>query len=279
MSSFFNRYPTFTYADSTATNIFIRTAIRDAIKNKVTVFFPYTITEGERPDIIAQDYYGSSKYDWLIYFANNIIDPYYEWPLSNYDFYAYIINKYGSVDEASQRIAFWRVNFSNDDSIISTSAYELLNKDLKKYWTVDADFGTGFVRKALDTTIETNKVIEVEVSSSEGFAVGDRITQSSGGDITATGFISLITDNTLVCRNILGEFVPGLDCTNKAVVSAVVYVNTIATNISYIEQPYWEYVTQYDYENELNEQRKHIQIIDKSFVLRIEKELRELINE
>ena len=277
MSTLFSKYPTINYSNATVTNIFVRTAIRESIRNNVSVFYPYTIKENERPDIIAQDYYGDPTYDWLIYLANDIIDPYYEWPLSNYDFQAFITNKYGSIQVAQQQIEFWRVNWYNDDSFISTSSYSALTSELRKYWTLDAEFNTNYVRKQDDTALETNKIIEVVVANSTGFNIGDRITQTVSGNITATGFISLINDNTLVCKNIIGTFATSVNAASSTKSSNVTGVTTIVNNIPGSEVNYWEYVTRYDYEVELNEQHKHIQVIDRNYVLRIENELRELI--
>ena len=57
-----------------------------------------------RPDVLAHQYYGDTIYTWTIYLVNNIIDPYWEWPLSYKDFKAYMIDKYGSIEIAQSQI-------------------------------------------------------------------------------------------------------------------------------------------------------------------------------
>jgi hypothetical protein len=68
----------------------------DQTKTKGTVFYPYTIRDGERADAIAFDYYDNTDYTWLIYIVNNIIDPYYDWPLTETNFDKFISKKYES---------------------------------------------------------------------------------------------------------------------------------------------------------------------------------------
>ena len=49
------------------------------------LFKPYTIKDGERPDMVAQKLYDSPFYDWVILLTNNLVNAQYDWPMSNYD--------------------------------------------------------------------------------------------------------------------------------------------------------------------------------------------------
>jgi len=55
----------------------------------------YYISDQESPEIVADKFYGSSKYHWLVIIANNIVDVKREWPLSNNSLVAYCDDKYG----------------------------------------------------------------------------------------------------------------------------------------------------------------------------------------
>ena len=55
----------------------------------------YYINDQESPEIVADKFYGSSKYHWLVIIANNIVDVKREWPLSNNSLVAYCDEKYG----------------------------------------------------------------------------------------------------------------------------------------------------------------------------------------
>ena len=70
----------------------------------ISSYYDYTVQEGDRPDTLAYDYYGSASYTWLVLLANDIKDPYYDWPLFGDNFDAYIIKKYGGLTQAAQKV-------------------------------------------------------------------------------------------------------------------------------------------------------------------------------
>ena len=114
MSEFFSNYPRIAYditgSNSTvpdytvAVNLLIRNKLRDAVEDDVTIYYPYIIPEGMRPDVLSYQYYGDTIYTWAIYLVNNIIDPYWGWPLNYKDFREYMSDKYGSVQTAQTTI-------------------------------------------------------------------------------------------------------------------------------------------------------------------------------
>lgn len=77
-----------------AKNILLRAKFSDYIKNKGTFFESYTILDGDRPDTLAYKVYGRSDLHWVILLFNEIIDPYYEWPLSQREMEQYMNYKY-----------------------------------------------------------------------------------------------------------------------------------------------------------------------------------------
>lgn len=85
-------------------NIATRFKIRDVLKNRAILFYEYTIADGETPNIVANRFYGKPKLDWLILMANDILDPFFEWPLSYTQFNGYVKEKYGSIPTAHQGI-------------------------------------------------------------------------------------------------------------------------------------------------------------------------------
>ena len=117
MSEYFSNYPKIAY-DITGTNntnpdftvavnLMVRNKIRDAVESDITIFYPYIVSEGMRPDVLAYQYYGDTQYTWSILLVNNIIDPYWEWPLSYKDFRGYITTKYGSIEKAQTTVLIW----------------------------------------------------------------------------------------------------------------------------------------------------------------------------
>jgi len=114
MSEFFSNYPRIAYdisgTNSTvpdydvAVNLLIRNKLKTAVEDDVAIYYPYIVPEGMRPDVLSFQYYGDTIYTWAIYLMNNIIDPYWEWPLSYKDLREYLIDKYGSIETAKSQI-------------------------------------------------------------------------------------------------------------------------------------------------------------------------------
>ena len=112
MSEYFTNLPLINYdinknkpsTSVRAVDIFRRNTIREKVLNNLLTYYPYYVQPGERPDTLADQYYGSVDYMWLILFANDIMDVYHEWPLFGKDFNNFIVKKYGSVLSASNTI-------------------------------------------------------------------------------------------------------------------------------------------------------------------------------
>ena len=82
------------------TNIMQRIRFKPSVLENITDYYPYYVREGERPDIVSFNTYGTVAYSYLILLVNDIIDPLFDWPLSSRQFESYIIEQYGSVSSA-----------------------------------------------------------------------------------------------------------------------------------------------------------------------------------
>lgn len=76
------------------TNIFLRAIVNEQTRNNLTIYDKYDIQDGETPDIVAHKFYGYSGLHWLILHVNEILDPRFGWPLSNYGLTEYVNSKY-----------------------------------------------------------------------------------------------------------------------------------------------------------------------------------------
>ena len=65
-----------------ARNILTRGKIIDSIKESQSGYMEYTIKDEERPETLANRVYGRSDYHWIILLFNEILDPFFSWPLS-----------------------------------------------------------------------------------------------------------------------------------------------------------------------------------------------------
>jgi hypothetical protein len=100
MAFLFRPYPTISYRvpgtkkNILATDITRRFSVANFIRNAKVTFDEYTVSDGERPDMIAHGYYDDSTLDWLVLLTNEIQDPYYQWPLSYEQLQTMILQKY-----------------------------------------------------------------------------------------------------------------------------------------------------------------------------------------
>ena len=110
MSNYFSYFPTVKHdlkqdgSVVTVTNILKRFKIHDDVREQTEVFYPYQLQDGDRPDVVAEKYYGNANYAWLVLFSNNIVDPVKEWPLYGTDFRNYLVTKYGSIESANTTV-------------------------------------------------------------------------------------------------------------------------------------------------------------------------------
>ena len=83
-------------------------------------FQKYLIRDGDRPDTLADQFYGNSDYHWIILYANGskFLNPYYDWPMGNYDLNKFITKKYG-VGNFSETHHYEDVNKYEVDSTAS----------------------------------------------------------------------------------------------------------------------------------------------------------------
>ena len=79
-------------------NLFRRVKLRDDLQNVFTLFNKYEIPEGSRPELVAEEIYGSDQLDWVVLLTAGIINVRDEWPLSDRDLYNYSLEKYGYDD-------------------------------------------------------------------------------------------------------------------------------------------------------------------------------------
>ena len=91
----------------TVTNIMKRPNFKPKVIDEITDYYPYRVKDGERPDIVSNEVYGTVGYAYLILLFNNVYDPVFDWPLGSRQFEEYIIAKYGSIDSALTTVQYY----------------------------------------------------------------------------------------------------------------------------------------------------------------------------
>ncbi len=116
---YFENFPIIEYEGRRVRDISRRSNFVRAVSNNPFLYYPYTVSEGERAEDVANFYYGSVDYVWLVYMANNIIDPYHEWPMDPQTFNDYIVAKYTDASgEIGEDVIDWTRDPNNDENII-----------------------------------------------------------------------------------------------------------------------------------------------------------------
>ena len=117
---YFKNFPTINYQGRNVRDITRRNKFLKSVTTNPLLFLPYTVKEGEKPEDIAYNYYGSTDYTWLVYLSNNIVDPYHQWHLSEENFHKYLIQKY---EADSLKTGYEVVDWSQDETIDTNIVY------------------------------------------------------------------------------------------------------------------------------------------------------------
>ena len=145
--NFFSKFPTIKYKVNSeeyeAIDITRRAKILSSVRSDPYALLPYTISHDDKPEDVAFLYYGSVGYTWLVYLANQIIDPYTQWPKSSEKFANYVIEKYKvQADDVDYAVLAWAQtntkhykNIANNDILISTDTYTYNDKIAAEEWT------------------------------------------------------------------------------------------------------------------------------------------------
>lgn len=300
---YFLKFPKVVYANTISTNIMVRPRIKDELKKYLSTYYYYNIKSTERPDNVAHSYYKRAQLSWLIFLANDIVDPLMQWYKDDQTLQNYIISKYESVENSLVKTAYYRVNWNSDTTKISTAQYEALPANRRRYWdrAFSSDQGDetywlieedkrdysktiSYERAKLDYILETNKILQINYTQTSGtdqIIVGDIIRRYSSGALVASGEVVDVDAGSAKLKNII-ESGNGFNANNsysfevrnKNNALTVTDRQELAVCIPNDEVIYWEPVTYYTYETELNESRRVISLLDSRYSLQADRDLR-----
>ena len=274
-SRYFENLPHLMYGNTYCKDITRRVVVTDTATHTPFVFHPYELQHDLRSDQLSEFYFEDSDLDWLVYHSNDIIDPYYQWYLSERNFQSFITDKYGSIEQSQKQIKFYRNDWATDKRELDVSFYNTnLDGQYKKYWR--PNFGQGgkivsYSRREDNTTMNTNRILCYTISANNGIAPfedGELVDINLGVDTVAVGEMCFsnstmikiknvsgnTTANTTLIKEVVGE-------TSGANVSANA-VSTVYENFNEEEGAYWQPVYFFDEEQACNESRKHMILPD-----------------
>lgn len=289
---YFEKFPTISYSNNEVIDITRRTALFKSVSENPFAYYPYDISSGEeRADYLSFRYYDDSYMSWIIYHANEIIDPYYQWHMNYDDFNRFIDKRYGSLQDSILKVHHYRNNWENAGTI-SVEDYNALTDGQKNYWDPIYNYKSidSYKRKEVDWRANTNKIIKYTVENANTFIKDEVCSIDFDGLNIGKGQIAEVANNTTVyMQHVSGYFytsdsisimanshIYGSESKSNTIFTSV---TAVANNIPEEELVYWREVTNYDYENEKNEFNSTIRLMDSKFKDQITEELTLLMGE
>lgn len=280
--NYFDKLPTISYDNYVVKNILARSKLSDQTKNDSNIFYPYTIQHQMRVDQLSNKYYDDPGYTWLVWYANDVIDPYFDYPLSDVDFERFVEDKYGSLESALRRIYYYRVDWVGESAVLTTTQFNALPGTHKKYYdpVINGDLSlVGYERKREDEQVGTNKIISLTATmanSSILFTVGEEVQINP----SIYSFCTQANTTHVVVNHVNGTFAANSTITGmtSGATANITLATTISSTIADTDAIFWTPVTYYEYENEKNEQKKEIQLIDIRHAGELDEELKRSMN-
>lgn len=161
MSNYFSQIPNFEYISRLpdakisdyipVKNIFKKGKLREDIFQDISVFTKYKIIGEDRPDNVAFKFYGDANLDWLVLTSNNIINVYEEWPMTQFNFENYLLEKYVTYEKINE------VHHHETTEVKNTLGAIIVPAGLQ----VDSDFSISFFDDEIGTMTTVTPVISV----------------------------------------------------------------------------------------------------------------------
>lgn len=172
---YFNYIPDFNYVDRNPNaklgdqvkvkNLFRRIKLREDIFQDSTVFEKYQIRGDDRPDNVANQFYGRPDYDWIVLVSNNIVNIQTEWPMPQNTFDSFILNKYGTYQNANAVRHYETREVKNTQGVVIVPAGQIVDKGYS--YTYYEEFQQAFVDTG-DITVEvTNYDYETRIEEAK----------------------------------------------------------------------------------------------------------------
>ena len=165
--TYFRQLPDFDYVNRTSENrnisayetvknIFKRAKISDDIFSDLTFFTKYKIVGDDRPDNVANKFYDDPRLDWIVLLSNNIMNVQTEWPMTQSDYYDFLIDKYGD-EETINKVHHYRcTGVTTNDGIV------IVPEGL----TIESDFSVTYFDASIGSSV-TKTGISEEVTNLE----------------------------------------------------------------------------------------------------------------
>ena len=144
------------------TDILSRSNFLREIRDNVDIAYEYQIKDSDTPEIIAHKIYGDAYRSWIILLFNQIINPYYDWPMKNDVLETYITNKYSMNVETSRNTIH---HYEKEIERVSTYSNIVLDSNTQTFIISQYDFNSNtnaLVENTLPSVADTSLVIDTD---------------------------------------------------------------------------------------------------------------------
>lgn len=176
MAKYFNYFPkTFYYVDDLAggdlqniTNLTARYKFNSDLTENLSTFYTYTVQDGERPEMLAHKFYGSSERHWIILLFNGIIDPILGWPMDYSTLNDYIESKYvENADVDGGQTGFeWAQTNIKEYYYTEKTTIESTGEFYESKFSLDLETYTSFVNSTETYTLSDGEIVTITQTKS-----------------------------------------------------------------------------------------------------------------
>ena len=290
MSRFLDRFPQVPY-DITkngrsnydrVTDISFRFSIIKDVLNNTSAYYEYVVREDETPEILADRVYDDPEAYWIILYANNIYDPQYDWPLSSDAFEKFIISKYGSISNAKSQIHHYEKIVARQ--VVNSETVYLIRQEVNYNSSVFLSCTIDNTTANISSAVIGQNVKQIDATTNNTIFMG----QLTNIDLPNSQLYLSITEGKLTNYNTL------LDASSNNNLARIV-TNTHENLEFYLNLPSSPQVTtyninnktvtegitrtaisNYDYELQLNDNKRNIKVIKNEFYPQIINEFNNL---
>lgn len=266
------------------TNIFFRIGFVREILANISSYHVFELVDGDTPENVADKIYGDANAGWMILYANRMMDPQWDWPLDNQQFKRYIIDKYGSVENAKTGIHHYDMVIRRTNSETDVTTETRFQVDYRAYsskqyrvtvWPEGSNYQIG---EEVFTGVSTNDYnfygdVSAWWSSNSVVQVANTEGRIELGDVlvgNTTGLLGTVTE-------ILDYSTPHDYYLNLPEVQSVETFNVDGKTITQVTER--EAISNFDYEDNLNESKRIIKVVKKEYYQQIIQEFNKLVGE
>ena len=132
------------YDYRTVVDIFARCDLIPSVLQNSLIYYPYSVKDSDDATIIAFKYYGDPLRHWMVFYANEVIDPYFDMPLKENDLENNLILEYGSLANA-QATLYQVLQYVN-----VTTTFAGTSNTISYVSTLEDDYSYNFATGALE---------------------------------------------------------------------------------------------------------------------------------